>query len=249
MIRGATDPWLQQLSVKLFLTPFVNGFLVLTALGAVYRVVTAPRHARTVLMLVSAGTLPSTLLFVVAPPPVPWLMWIGRGGIAMLGVAALLFAADAWRARVAPLMRIAASSAAVAGVLELVAAAGVLDGIMHSRALAIAFLHIILLGIVTPVLLHVLRPDTAPLRVSAFAAGVMTMTAALVGLGWPRATLWLSNAGVSLTTLLQLAFAGGALTAGALATMCVRSRQAAVRQRVSFREKSASGGTAQPTRA
>jgi hypothetical protein len=146
-------------------------------------------------------------------------------------------------------MRIAASSAAVAGVLELVAAAGVLDGIMHSRALAIAFLHIILLGIVTPVLLHVLRPVTAPLRVSAFAAGVMTMTAALVGLGWPRATLWLSNAGVSLTTLLQLAFAGGALTAGALATMCVRSRQAAVRKRVGFREKSASGGTAQPTRA
>jgi hypothetical protein len=120
---------------------------------------------------------------------------------------------------------------------------------MHSRALAIAFLHIILLGIVTPVLLHVLRPVTAPLRVSAFAAGVMTMTAALVGLGWPRATLWLSNAGVSLTTLLQLAFAGGALTAGALATMCVRSRQAAVRKRVGFREKSASGGTAQPTRA
>jgi hypothetical protein len=93
MVRQVTDPWLVQFGVKLFLTPFVSGFLLLTALGLVYAHIRRGHQATTVLYLIAVGTLPSTLLYVPGPP-LPLLTLLGRFGIGMVGAALVLFAAD-----------------------------------------------------------------------------------------------------------------------------------------------------------
>jgi hypothetical protein len=221
MVRGVADPWLQQLGVKLFLTPFVTGFLLLVALGTVYGLLRRPRHARTSLVLIALGVLPSTLLYVSAAPPAVWLPWAGRAGMALVASGTLLFVADAVRnAALPPLAWVVVLMAAAKAGLELLAAAGVGAAIMHNRAITIAVLHIVLLGIVTPALMLGLRPRLrAPLRTAVFVAGLVAMTVAVGITGWPWAARLLILRGVQLELLLIIAAVAGAVSAVALLSL------------------------------
>jgi hypothetical protein len=220
MVRGVTDPWLLQLGVKLFLTPFATGFLVLLALGVVYRGIPTPRYAGAVLTLIATGALPSTLLYVQAAPPVAWLTMVGRAGIALTGAGILLFAADAARSRLTPLARVVMASAAVTGVVQLLAAAGVGAAFMHSRAITIAVLHLVVLGVVTPALLMALRPGVvAPVRTAVYAAGTALLLVALAATGWPWAARALVMRGVGIDALLVVAAVGGVVGAVGLLSL------------------------------
>jgi hypothetical protein len=221
MVRGVADPWLQQLGVKLFLTPFVTGFLLLFALGTVYGLLRRPRHARTSLVLIALGVLPSTLLYVSAAPPAEWLPWAGRAGMALVAAGTLLFVADAARnAALPPLAWVVVLMAAAKAGLELLAAAGVGAAIMHNRAITIAVLHLVLLGIVTPALVLGLRPRLrAPVRTSVFAAGLVAMTVAVGITGWPWAARLLILRGVQLELLFVSVAVAGAVSAVALLSL------------------------------
>jgi hypothetical protein len=235
MFRGTSDPWLLQLGVKLFLTPFVTGFLVLTALGVLYERVRAPRYATTALVLIALGTLPSTLLYTPAAPPADWLIWLGRAAIGMVGAGTLLALADVLRAVLAPasgaarhggaavrptlppLAWLVITAAAAKAGLELLAAAGVGAAFMHNRFITIAVLHVVLLGVVTPAFLLALRPRLlAPWRTAAYGAGLLLMAGALGVAGWPWAARLLVASGVPFNLLFPLAFFGGAASAVAL---------------------------------
>jgi hypothetical protein len=220
MVKGVTDPWLLQLGVKLFLTPFATGFLVLLALGVVYRGIPTPRYAGAVLTLIATGALPSTLLYVQAAPPVAWLTMVGRAGIALTGAGILLFAADAARSRLTPLARVVMASAAVTGVVQLLAAAGVGAAFMHSRAITIAVLHLVVLGVVTPALVMALRPGVvAPVRTAVYAAGTALMLLPLAAMGWPWAARTLVMRGVGIDALLVVAAVGGVVGAVGLLSL------------------------------
>jgi hypothetical protein len=222
MMRQVSDPWLVQFGVKLFLTPFVSGFLLLAAMGLVYEGLDRGR-VRAVTLLVAVGTLPSTLLYVPGAPH-PWLVLLGQGGIALVGAGLLLFAVDVLRSirrglATSPAL-LAGASAALAGVLKLLAAAGVGASFMHNRSLTVAVLHLVLLGVVTPALVLGLRPRLrAPLRVGAFAAGLAVMLLPLVVLGWPWALQRVITAGIAMGTLLAAAAVGGILATLALLSL------------------------------
>jgi hypothetical protein len=214
MIRGVSEPWLLQLGVKLFLTPFVTGFLVLSAVGLVYERQATSRFASVVLALIAVGTLPSTLLYVSAAPPLPWLPWVGRGGMALVAAGLLLFVADTLAVRHAPLARLATASAAGVAGIKLLAAAGIGASFMHNRAITVTVLHLVLLGVVTPALLHGLQPRVrAPRRTLAFGAALLLMLVPLAATGWPWAARLLLQAGVPFTMLFTLAAAGAILAA------------------------------------
>jgi hypothetical protein len=243
MVRGVGDAWLLQLGVKLFLTPFVTGFLLLAALAVVYERIAAPRFARSALAGIAAGTVPSTLLYVAAAPPADWLVVVGRGGMLLIAVGTLLFVADALRAQLArgaaaparpvtpPLPPLAwltvAAATAVAG-LELLAAAGVGAAFMHNRAISVAVLHLVLLGVVTPALVLGVRPRLhAPRRTLAYAAALLLMLVPLGVTGWPWAARTLVLGGVPFPLLFALAAVGGVLAAVLLLTLVLPSPAAA----------------------
>jgi hypothetical protein len=237
MIRGVSDPWLLQVGVKLFLTPFVTGFLLLTALGIIYSRLERPLHATRVLLLVALGALPSTLLYVPAVAPAAWLPWVGRGGMLLVGAGLLLFCVDALRSlrlrhsaypTLPPLARLAAGSALTVGVVQLLAAAGVGAAFMHNRSITIAVLHLVLLGVVTPAFVLALRPAiVARLRTAAYAAGLGLMLVPLAMTGWPWAARLVILRGVPLDRLFVLAAVGGTITAIALLTLVAAPGDAA----------------------
>jgi hypothetical protein len=214
MVRGVTDPWMTQLGVKLFLTPFVTGFLVLSAVGLVYGGMATSRLASAVLALIALGAVPSTLLYVSAAPPAGWLLWVGRGGMALVGAGLLLFAADSLRARLVPLARLASLSALGVAGIKLLAAAGVGASFMHNRAITVTVLHLVLLGVVTPALALALRPRlAAPRRTPAFGAALLLMLVPLAATGWPWAARTLMLRGVPFALLFTLAASGAILAA------------------------------------
>jgi hypothetical protein len=245
MVRGVGDPWLLQLGVKLFLTPFVTGFLLLAALAMVYERIAAPRFARSVLAGIAAGTVPSTLLYVAAAPPVDWLVLVGRGGMLLIATGTLLFVADVLRASFArgaaaaagpetpvrpvvpplpPLAWLTAAAATAVAGLELLAAAGVGASFMHNRAISVAVLHLVLLGVVTPTLLLGVRPGLhAPRRTLAYAAALLLMLVPLGVTGWPWAARTLVLSGVPFPLLFTLAAVGGVLAAVLLLTLVLPS--------------------------
>jgi hypothetical protein len=226
MIRGTTDPWLQQFGVKLFLTPFVTGFLLLVAMGVVYDVARDARRSRSALLLVALGTLPSTVLYVAGTPPLPGLLWFGRAGMALVGLGTLLFAGDvtastlrrgAHARGLPPLAWLVAVAGAAKGGLELLAAAGVGASFMHNRAIIIAVLHLVLLGVVTPALtlgIRGLRGDGV--RTLGYAVSLAVLTIAVGVTGWPWAARLLALRGVPFDVLFMIAALAGALAAAVL---------------------------------
>lgn len=213
LARGATDPWLRELAVKLFLGLFIGGFVWLAAMGVARERLHRQRFARAALALVAAGVVPSVLLHPAPPPPAGALLVVGRVGSLLVGAGTLLFAADLLAARTrSPLLLLAGVAALVKGALELLAGAGVGLALVHSQPVVIAYLHLVLLGAVTPIFLAAMSVGGRPWRrVVAYSAGLATMLLALVALGWPAAYRVASAAGIDAIGLLKLASLGGAL--------------------------------------
>jgi hypothetical protein len=220
MARGMSDPWIYQITIKAFLTPFTSGWLVLGTMGAVYVLVERHTLATWVLRCAVLGVLPSTLLHTAAPPPGEWMTLLGRAGTILVGVSALLFAADVLRSRgKAPLLWVVGIAAALKGGSEVLVGAGVLAELLASRQVTIAYLHLVLLGMVTPALMvAALRIAGAPRLGAAYALGLGAMLLALVGLGWPAVGSLLTSAGLHPGRMFPLALVGGAVcaVAGAL---------------------------------
>lgn len=226
LARGVTQGWWRELGIRLFLGTFLHGWVGLgvmgLALGGLERRgrLPRPRLALATAALVAAGTLPATLLYVAVPPPAPWLLDVGRLGSGLVGLGTLGFAALWLRAPLPVGLRLAALAAALAGGLELLAGAGVGHSLLHARPIVVAFVHLHLLGVATPVLLVALAPALRARGEALVAAGgLATMLVALVALGWPA----LYGASYRLTgadamSLLRLAVLGGAVSALALAT-------------------------------
>lgn len=239
------DPWVVQLSVKLFLTAFLTGFVTLFALGVVrgsaeagiegpqvpgraaavvtdrlHRLARAPQAG---MRLVMIGTLPSALLWVPGTPPLGWLPLLGRTGSLLVGIGILLLALPQAGARLAPALRLASLSAAVIGTLHVIAGFGAGATLLHSRPLVIAFVHLSLLGLATPALLHGVRARITVRSTVAYSVGLAVMLLPLVTLGWPAALIRATLAGVRAEALLVTAFAGGAAAALLLASIAIRS--------------------------
>ncbi len=221
----ASDPWTSRLAIELFLTPFVAGWLVLGAFGVAYAGLSGSRHARLVLVLAVAGALPSGLLHITAPPPLPWLIPLGRAGTLLIGAATLVFALEVLRARheVSSFLRLAGGAALVKGLAELLVGFGLADHLVGSQPLVIAYLHLVLLGMVTSILADALL---APARVTTpatlHAAGLALQLGALAALGWAPLFRISVSLGWGTDGLLALALLGGLFSAIAFLIVSAR---------------------------
>jgi hypothetical protein len=239
LVRGIQDPWLADAAVKLFLVPFLFGWVLLGAMGAAYqRLGGGGRFATAALVLVAVGTLPSVPLLVGAAPPADWLPLLGRAGTLLVGAGVLAFAGDLLAAAagrgvgrpVPALLLLAAAGAVVKGGLDLLAATGVSGHLLTSRPLVLAYLHLVLLGIVTPALVGALFPALRARAATALhAAGLALMLAALVALGWPALARLVVGQGVPLVGLHHGALAGGAVSTAALLWLAGAGAAATVR--------------------
>ncbi len=250
LARGVENAWLKELGVKLFLTPFIGGWLMLGALGAAYGRLGAGRWSGWALRLTAAGVVPATLLFVAEPAPWPLLVWLGRTGSLLVGLGGVAFALDvidAWP-RAGALLRLAGAAAFLKGMLELMAGLGIGGALLHDRSIVLAYLHLALLGVVTPALIAAVyrrlaaaaseneldRPAQGPadgrVRTLAHGLGLALMCGALVGLGWPALGRALTALGLGFERLFPMALAGGALSALAVLALLVDRRRAAERQ-------------------
>jgi hypothetical protein len=235
-----------QIALQLFLTPFTAGWLTIGAFGVAYARMRGSRFATPVLVLSALGVLPSVAAHV--PGAVPHLAWevTGRLGMAALGIATLLFAADALRARgLAPLFRLAGGAALLKGAVETGFALGFATSLLGSKHLVVGYLHLVLLGIVTCSLLGALvAPLRAPRLVALHGVGLTATLVALGFLGLPGGYDLLYRLGGSGPEPHRLALAGGALSLFALSAMIAllvhtRLRQGAAAEAV---VESSSGG-------
>jgi len=218
---GVQDPWLLDLSVELFLTPFVQGWLCLGVAGLIYGRLERPRFAGAVFWLIVSGSLPAALFRSVATPPAPWLPLVGRAATVLVGVAALLLALDMLRSsgmrRLAPLLQLGAVALVLKGAAEVGVGAGIGSALLGNRQLVVAYLHLLLLGVVTPVLLEsAVARSPVPWLAGAQGAGLMVTLAALAALGLPCLAGAVAAAGLTVRALLGLALAGGAVSAAAV---------------------------------
>jgi hypothetical protein len=215
MARGIADPWIGQITIKLFLTPFTSGWLMLGVMGAAYAVAERRRFATAAFWLTAAGVMPSVLLHTTAAPPAEWMTLLGRVGTALVGAGTLLFAADLLRSPgIAPLLRLAGAAAAVKGGVEAMVSAGILLDLLGSRQITIAFLHLVLLGIITPALVATaLGVEAAPKRTAVYAVGLALMVGSLGVIGWPTLASAAAGLGIHAGLLFRAALAGGAVCA------------------------------------
>jgi hypothetical protein len=222
-VAGVSDPVLSRMSVQLFLTPFLVGWLQLGGMAAVYRELGRPRHASLVMVLLVLGCYPSMLVHLRLEGAAAWVVEAGRAGTAALGVAALLFALDALREqRPAPLLRVVAVAALIKAGVDLSVAAGYGLELISARNATVAYLHLVLLGLVTPALLWTaLRVERAPRRVALYAAGAGAMVAALGALAVPGALAVLTPY-PGAAGLIRIAAVAGVVTAIAGAALLTR---------------------------
>jgi hypothetical protein len=219
IVAGVTSGWTRELAVKLFLALFIGGWVVIGSIGVLYRVIAEPRFHRPALVLAAAGVPFTVFMHVTAAYPAgwEWLMLPGRLGTAAVGAAMLLVAADGARSvRDRPLVGLAVLALAAKGALELLVAAGVGLPLLRSPAVAVAYLHLVFLGLVTPLLLTALSPMRMAFgRTVALAAGAATMLLPVAALGWPWLLGVAMDAGLTVGALRILALAGGAVAAAA----------------------------------
>jgi hypothetical protein len=221
-----------QVALQLFLTPFTAGWLTIGAFGVVYARMEGARFATPVLVLSALGVLPSVAAHV--PGAVPHLAWeiTGRLGMAALGIATLLFAADVLRARsLAPLYRLAGGAALLKGAVETGFALGLAASLLGSKQLVVGYLHLVLLGLVTSALLGALvAPLRAPMLAALHGFGLVAALAALSLLGLPGGFDLLYRLGGSGPEPHWLALAGGTLSLIALAAVVALSLRARLHQ-------------------
>jgi hypothetical protein len=227
MVRGIEDPWIGQLAVHSFLTPFLGGWLLLGVMGTVYAALPSPRWASACFRWTAAGVLPSVFLHPLASPPVEWLLVVGRAGTVAMGVGAMLFALDVLRSSAsAPLLRLAGGAAAIKGVGEIAVGAGLGLELIAIRPLTIAYLHLILLGVVTPVLIAAaLRSRAAAGTTLLYAAGLTLMLASLALAAWPATAVRMATSSFSPLWLHWAPLLGGIVSTAAVLTMLAAGRR------------------------
>lgn len=250
-VRGVTDPWATRAGVELFLTPFTLGWLVLGAAGAAYQRLHGARHATAVRWLLVAGVHPSLALHVPGTPPAGWatgLAVLGHLGTGLVTAAFLLLGRDLLTAGVRPgvdvrdegapgavnlpLVRVAGLAALAAGVAGAIAALGPGASLAQSRPLVVAWLHLLLLGLVTPVLAGVtLDRRPTPRLAVLHAAGLALMLGALVAMGLPSGARLAAALGLGPRALLAVALLGGLANALAMLALVVAHLRGARRAR------------------
>ncbi len=239
MVRGASSPWLDRFAIEVFLVPFVSGWLVLGSLAALYGVARRGRPGRVGLWAVGLGVVPSTLAFPPGSPPLEWLPFVGRLGLAAVGAGAGAMALVlAWRVYAARdprvgrvgirrvgLRRAGSGTALLAGVaitalllksgIDLAVAGGPALHLIHTHSMAVAYLHLALVGVVTAAVAGAgLRSAgrEAPTAASGlYAVGLVLMVGPLAILGWPAALNVRLSLGAGVGPLLALSLAGGTL--------------------------------------
>jgi hypothetical protein len=223
-----------------FLVPFVSGWLVPGALGALYGLARRGRPGRGGMWMMALGVVPSALAFPPGSPPVWWLPYAGRLGLAAVGAGAGALALGlVWRvyagrregrrgagrsrwsavwpagAGAAHLAGIAVGALVLKSVIDLAVAAGPALQLIHSHSMAVAYLHLALLGGVTAgVAAALLRAAAVTVSVAAavvFGLGLILMVGPLAVMGWPGALNVSLGLGAGIGTLLALSLAGGAL--------------------------------------
>lgn len=216
MLRRMPGAWVDELSIGLFLVPFLAGFTTLGVMGAVYRRLGGGTAHRRVLTLIAIGVAPSVLAYPGSPAPAAWIEVVGRVGLALVGAGVALFGIDVVRALVRRgeahgFLGLSGASAALAGSLEVLLAFGVGTGVAHRRPIVIAFLHLLLLGFVSPALLHALGVTGlgAPRRTVLYAGGLALMLATLAATGVNPLLEGLARRGVGFDDLMVAALVGG----------------------------------------
>ncbi|HYD52973.1 MAG TPA: hypothetical protein VEA99_10110 [Gemmatimonadaceae bacterium] len=219
-VTGIGGAWGARLSIELFLSPFLEGWLTIGVAGALYASLARPRFAAIAPRLMALGALPTALFRVAEPAPVAWLPHVGRVGLLCVGVGALLLALDVLRERrVGPLARLAGAAFLVKGAIDVGVAAVASPALMANHQLGIAYLHLVLLGGATAGLLHALA---APARIGlggaaiAHAVGLALLLAALLALGAPAVAGAAASLGLGVGHTLAVALVGGAVSALAL---------------------------------
>ena len=216
-VRGVESGWAREAGIQLFLSLFVQGWMGIGTLAVLARRLDLAAALRPAGWLMALGAPAATLLHVAAPPPWPWLVAVGRAGTALVAAGMLLAARAVLRARPGALLGGTGVAAGVAGTLALGAALGLGGSLLHARSLIVAYVHLLLLGVATPVLLDVVRrpPLPRPLVLAA-QGGVAAMLLALGALGWPPLGGALAAVGLGPMGLLAAATAGGVVAALAL---------------------------------
>lgn len=215
--RGIHSGWWREFGIKLFLALFVNGFALMVAAGTLLsdalREPSSPAERRLdrVRLLWLVALLPLAVLYVAAEPPFAWLSTVAHVGVGLMGVATLSLVwtlgpahrVPARRPVPLPVRRTAMAGLILIGILQLIAATGMVDQLMHARPITIAFTHLELLLVVTPLLAAGLASRLAYSfhTVGSISLGAV-MCAALVVIGWP----WLASQAAALGMPLMLWF-------------------------------------------
>lgn len=228
--QGVHTGWWREFGIKLFLALFVNGFALMVATGTLLSEalrepsVRAERALDRLRGLWMVALWPLAVLYVSAEPPYPWLTTAAHAGVGLMGMATLslvwiLGPAHRVPSRTPvplPVRRTAMAGLILIGALQLLAATGTVDALMHTRPITIAFTHLELLLVVTPLLAAALATRLAHSfhTVGSISLGAV-MCAALVIIGWP----WLASrvAAIGLPLALWFPVAGGAGVLAALA--------------------------------
>lgn len=218
--RGLRTGWWREFGIKLFLALFLNGFAGLSTMGILLagrgRDARGLRAAIWARRAIGASLLPLAVLYVATPPPLPWMVWIGRTAVGIVGVSTIVVVVLAWKCADSLWTRVAILALGIVGVLEGLAAAGVGAPLMYSRPITIAFTHLLLLLGVTPILAAAVASPNAPRwRPLIATIGAVTMCIALVGFGWRWLGAHAVAVGLGPIDLLSLAAIGGALAAAA----------------------------------
>ncbi len=226
--RGIHTGWWREFGIKLFLALFVNGFALMVATGTLLSdamrdpSASAERGLDRVRWLWLIALLPLAVLYVATDPPFAWLTTIAHVGVGLMGVATLSLVwtlgpahrVPARRPVPLPVRRTALAGLILIGVLQLVAATGTVDPLMHARPITIAFTHLELLLVVTPLLAAALATRLAYSfhTVGSISLGAV-MCAALVVIGWPWLAARTTALGVPLMTWFPIAGGAGVIAA------------------------------------
>jgi hypothetical protein len=234
MIRGASSVWLDRFAIEIFLVPFVAGWLIVAALGAVYAYIGRVAPPRAALWALSLGVFPSSLAFPPGMAPLAWLPVAGRIGLAAvaLGTGFMVYrvartvAVPGGRDRAAVrdgrtgLVVIALTALGLKVLVDLAVASGIGMHLIHNHSMTVAYLHLALLGAVTTALIGSLTGAAGDrvrgVVVAVYAAGLVLMVGPLALMGSPAGLRLSFAAGLDINALLAVSLLGGVVLVAAV---------------------------------
>lgn len=223
-IAGATgaSPLVERTVVKLFLTLLVQGWLFVAAVGILLPADSGPRASRVALGLLVAGTIPSAMAHVPAVGS-DLLIGAGRAGLLVTGLGSL---AAGWLLVRSNMVRagdgmsawrlLAAACILLKGAGEVGVSLADSRLVILLRPAVVAYLHLVLLGVLTSALVAALTPHRRAGRTAAVhALGLAAMLGALLALAAMELAGSMSTV-VTPRALNVIALAGGVISAAAL---------------------------------